>query len=43
VIVTHGYVPVMVRWLAEQGWQAEAFATAYGAEQEDAPAEAADA
>jgi putative mRNA 3-end processing factor len=45
VIVTHGYVHVMVRWLTEQGWQAGAFATEYRAEQEDAPAaaEAADA
>jgi putative mRNA 3-end processing factor len=25
VIVTHGSVPVMVRWLREQGLQAEAF------------------
>jgi putative mRNA 3-end processing factor len=38
VIVTHGYVPVMVKWLSEQGWQASAFDTEYGAEQEDAPA-----
>jgi len=30
VIVTHGSVPVMVRYLNEQGWQAEAFATEYG-------------
>jgi putative mRNA 3-end processing factor len=34
VIVTHGNVPVMVRWLNEQGWQAEAFATEYGAEED---------
>ena len=32
VIVTHGYVPVMVRWLREQGLQAEAFETEYGDE-----------
>ena len=30
VIVTHGYVEVLVRWLGEQGLQAEAFATEYG-------------
>jgi putative mRNA 3-end processing factor len=30
VIVTHGYVEVLVRWLNEQGLQAEAFATEYG-------------
>jgi putative mRNA 3-end processing factor len=33
VIVTHGQVPVMVRWLAEQGLQAEAFQTEFGAEE----------
>ena len=32
VIVTHGQVPVMVRWLREQGLQAEAFETEYGDE-----------
>jgi putative mRNA 3-end processing factor len=30
VIVTHGSVPVMVRYLGEQGLQAEAFETEYG-------------
>ncbi len=30
VIVTHGYVDVLVRWLTEQGLQAESFATEYG-------------
>ena len=37
VFVTHGSVPVMVRWLMEQGLQAQAFATEYGQEddQED--------
>ena len=30
VIVTHGSVPVMVRYLREQGLQAEAFDTEYG-------------
>ena len=32
VIVTHGQVPVMVRWLREQGLEAEAFATEFGDE-----------
>jgi putative mRNA 3-end processing factor len=41
VIVTHGQVPVMVRWLREQGLQAEAFETEYGDAQEEA-AEAAE-
>lgn len=36
VIVTHGYVPVMVRWLRERGLQAEAFETEYGDAQEEA-------
>jgi putative mRNA 3-end processing factor len=30
VIVTHGYEAVMVRWLQQQGLQAQSFATAYG-------------
>ena len=30
VIVTHGQVPVMVRWLCENGLEAEAFETEYG-------------
>ncbi|MEO6929813.1 MAG: ligase-associated DNA damage response exonuclease [Casimicrobiaceae bacterium] len=29
VIVTHGQIPVMVRWLTEQGLRASAFATEY--------------
>jgi putative mRNA 3-end processing factor len=29
VVVTHGYVPVMVRWLTEQGLEALAFETAF--------------
>ena len=37
VIVTHGQVPVMVRWLTEQGLRAEAFSTEYGHEDDDAP------
>jgi putative mRNA 3-end processing factor len=32
VVVTHGYVPVMVRWLAEQGLQAQSFDTEYHGE-----------
>lgn len=36
VIVTHGYEAVMVRWLAEQGLQAGAFATEYGADDAEA-------
>lgn len=39
VFVTHGYVPVMVRWLAEQGVDARAFATEFGGEQDDAEPE----
>jgi len=35
VFVTHGYVPVMVRWLASQGYEACAFETEYGGEQDD--------
>jgi putative mRNA 3-end processing factor len=30
VIVTHGQVPVMVRWLQERGLEAGGFATEYG-------------
>ena len=32
VIVTHGYEAVMVRWLQQQGLQAESFATEYGSD-----------
>lgn len=35
VIVTHGYVPVMVRWLGEQGFDAQAFETEFGGEEDD--------
>jgi len=38
VIVTHGQVPVMVRWLSEQGLDAEAFETEFGDEQAEAEA-----
>lgn len=33
VIVTHGQIPVMVRWLSEQGFAASAFDTEYGDEE----------
>ncbi len=36
VIVTHGYVAPMVRWLNEQGLQANAFATEFGDEAAEA-------
>ena len=46
VIVTHGYVAALVRWLNEQGMEAEAFETRFGGEQDesdaDEPAPAAD-
>jgi putative mRNA 3-end processing factor len=35
VIVTHGYVPVMVRWLTSQGYDAQAFETEYGGENDN--------
>jgi putative mRNA 3-end processing factor len=35
VIVTHGYVPVMVRHLEQQGLQARAFETEYGKDDEN--------
>jgi putative mRNA 3-end processing factor len=34
VIVTHGYVEPLVRWLAEQGLEAGAFRTEYGDDEE---------
>jgi len=37
VIVTHGYEAVMVRWLTEQGFEASAFATEYGDQDDDEP------
>jgi len=36
VFVTHGSVPVLVRWLNEQGLLAQAFATEYGEEDDSA-------
>ena len=41
VIVTHGYEAVMVRWLLQQGLQAEAFVTEYGDDAIEADAIAA--
>lgn len=35
VIVTHGQIPVMVRWLAEQGLASSSFETEYGDEEID--------
>jgi len=40
IIVTHGSVPVMVRYLGEQGLQAEAFDTEYGDDMVEADVEA---
>ncbi len=41
VWVTHGYTAVVVRWLREHGLDAEAVATRFEGESEDAPEEAA--
>ncbi|MRV76565.1 ligase-associated DNA damage response exonuclease [Duganella sp. FT92W] len=41
IIVTHGSVPVMVRWLRQNGYDAGAFETEYGAEEEGADGESA--
>jgi putative mRNA 3-end processing factor len=38
VIVTHGHVPVMVRWLAERGLDASSFATEYDEDAAEASA-----
>ena len=40
IFVTHGQVPVMVRWLTEQGYDASAFATRFESEQQDSVASA---
>jgi putative mRNA 3-end processing factor len=40
VIVTHGYVEPLVRYLAEQGWQSGAFKTEYGDDEEQKEADA---
>lgn len=34
ILVTHGYVPPVVRWLNEQGWEAYAVETPYRADEE---------
>jgi putative mRNA 3-end processing factor len=39
VIVTHGYVEPLVRWLAEQGLQSGAFKTQYGDDEDVKDAE----
>jgi putative mRNA 3-end processing factor len=39
VIVTHGYVAPLVRWLTETGLEAEAFETRFSGEQDDAAAD----
>lgn len=39
VLVTHGFVPVVVRWLREHGYEADGLATRYTGESDDAPAE----
>ncbi|HWT70718.1 MAG TPA: DNA ligase-associated DEXH box helicase, partial [Oxalicibacterium sp.] len=36
VMVTHGQVGTMVRWLAQNGYDAGAFATEYGEEDDEA-------
>src|SRR5689334_7135095 len=36
VIVTHGTIPVMVRWLCQIGLDAKAFETEYGEEDDEA-------
>jgi putative mRNA 3-end processing factor len=41
VIVTHGYVAPLVRWLTETGLEAEAFETRFSGEQDDAAADSA--
>jgi len=38
IIVTHGQIPIMVRWLQQKGMDAGAFATEYGGEEEVAVA-----
>ncbi|ALK98332.1 hypothetical protein AB595_07200 [Massilia sp. WF1] len=41
VVVTHGSIPVMVRWLRQLGLDAKAFDTEYGDEDDDAEGSAA--
>jgi putative mRNA 3-end processing factor len=35
VIVTHGHVDIMVRWLRENGLDASGFSTEYGTDEDD--------
>ncbi|OWQ44643.1 DNA ligase-associated DEXH box helicase [Roseateles noduli] len=42
VFVTHGSVATMVRWLGEQGLQAQGFATEYGAEEAEGATDTTD-
>jgi putative mRNA 3-end processing factor len=39
VIVTHGQIPAMVRWLQQNGLDAGAFQTEYGSEEDQGAAE----
>jgi putative mRNA 3-end processing factor len=41
VVVTHGSIPVMVRWLCQIGLDAKAFDTEYGDEDDEATGSAA--
>jgi putative mRNA 3-end processing factor len=43
VVVTHGSIPVMVRWLCQNGYDAKAFDTAYGDDEAGEAGEIADA
>ncbi len=43
VFVTHGSVAVLVRWLREQGLDAQSFRTEYGNEDDDAAPDASTA
>ncbi|CAN5284882.1 ligase-associated DNA damage response exonuclease [soil metagenome] len=43
IIVTHGYVAIMVRWLNENGYDAGGFDTEYGHDEEEGPEAAAKA
>ena len=43
VFVTHGFSEIVVRWLQERGIESHVLKTRYEGEQNDAPAEPADA
>jgi len=43
IVVTHGYVAPMVRWLSENGYQTGAFDTRYGGERDEGEAGAIEA